>query len=495
MGVFNMKVENALKELSLINLDDLRCFINGEWKKAEDCSTIEIINPSNEEVLAKVPNASRSDANEAIEAAANAFPKWSGLTANERGSFLLKLRDLLLKYEQELASIISLEMGKVKGQALGEVQQASSFLTWYAEEGRRIYGETIPASSSNKRLFVIKQPIGVVAAITPWNFPLSMLTRKLAPALAAGCATILKPAEQGSLTALAFAKLVELAKFPQGVINIVTGMPESISDEIFENPIVKKVSFTGSTRVGRILVKKSAQQLKKLSLELGGHAPFIVFEDADIQKAVEGAIESKYRNVGQTCICANRIYVHEKVKQEFTELFVSRIKQLSIGSGLDEGIEIGPLVNESALNKVSSHVKDSVEKGATIIQGGERCFKKKGYYFEPTVLTGVTNDMLIMSEETFGPVAPIIHFNNIEDVIAEANNTDYGLAAYVYTSNMEKAVRTAEALHFGIIGLNDSSPAVAQAPFGGIKQSGFGREGGHQGIANFLEEKFISLKV
>jgi len=485
----------AIKELTLIDISDLKFFINGRWKKSFDHSTFEIKNPSTEEILAKIPNGGRLDTNEAIKTASEAFPNWARLTADERGNYLLKLRDLLLAHDQEFASIISLEMGKVKNQALAEVQQASSFLTWYAEEGRRIYGETVPASDPDKRLFVIKQPVGVVAAITPWNFPLSMLTRKLAPALAAGCTAILKPAEQGSLTAIAFAKLVEMANFPKGVINIVTGMPEPISDEFFANPIVKKVSFTGSTRVGRLLVKKSSHHLKKLSLELGGNAPFIVFEDADIQKAVEDAIASKFRNVGQTCICANRIYVHEKVKKEFTQLFVDRVRQLTIGNSLDDGVEIGPLVNESGLLKAESHVKDSVEKGATVIQGGKRCSNLNGYYFEPTVLVGVTDDMMIMSEETFGPVAPIIPFSSIKEVITAANNTEYGLAAYVYTSNIERAVRTTESLQFGIIGLNDAAPAVAQAPFGGMKLSGYGREGGHQGISNFLEEKFVSLKI
>jgi succinate-semialdehyde dehydrogenase / glutarate-semialdehyde dehydrogenase len=481
-----------VREFTLIDLEDIKLFINGEWVKASSNATFTVKNPSTGEIVAKIPRGGREEAKKAIQSAHNAFLKWSKLTANERADYLLKLRDLMLSHEKELATIMSMEMGKAYVESVGEVKYAASFLTWYAEEGRRIYGETIPASSTNKRLFVIKQPVGVIAAITPWNFPLAMMTRKLGPALAAGCTGIVKPASQSPLSALAFAKLVEKAGIPNGVVNIVAGATREISDEIFENPIVKKVSFTGSTEVGKILVEKSASQLKKLSLELGGNAPFIVFEDADLEKAAEGAIASKFRNAGQTCICANRIYVHENVKEEFAKIFVEKVKNLKVGNSLDPTVQIGPLVNEEGLKKVEEHVLDAQSKGAVVLHGGKK-LGECGYFYEPTVLDHVTNEMKIMREETFGPVAPLTTFINDEEVIFEANNTEYGLAAYLYTSSIERAVRVTESLNFGVIGLNDAIPSVPQAPFGGMKHSGYGREGGHQGIKDYLEVKFISL--
>jgi succinate-semialdehyde dehydrogenase / glutarate-semialdehyde dehydrogenase len=481
-----------VREYKLLDLEDIKLFINGEWVTASSNSYFTLSNPSTGESMTKIPRGGRQEAKAAIEAANQAFPKWAKLTAYERADYLFKIRDLMLEHEEELAAIMSTEMGKAYTEAVGEVKYAASFLTWYGEEGRRIYGETIPASSPNKRLFVIKQPVGVIAAITPWNFPLAMMTRKLGPALAAGCTGVVKPASQSPLSALAFAKLVEMAGVPKGVVNIVAGATGEISDEIFENPIVKKISFTGSTEVGKTLVEKSAPQLKKLALELGGHAPFIVFDDADLEKAVDGAVASKFRNAGQTCVCANRIYVHEKVKEEFARILVEKVQKLTIGNSLDPGVQIGPLVNKDGLDKVNEHVLDALEKGAVLLHGG-KTLGEKGYFYQPTVLGNVTRDMKIMTEETFGPVAPLTTFKNDDEVIQEANDTIYGLAAYLYTSNIVRAVKVTESLNFGVIGLNDGVPGTAQAPFGGINQSGYGREGGHQGIRDYLEEKYISL--
>ncbi|MFG6114157.1 NAD-dependent succinate-semialdehyde dehydrogenase [Halobacillus sp. MO56] len=486
-------MNKTVETFTLLDIEDIKLFVGGEWVSASSNGSFSLQNPSTGEIVATIPRGGKTEARNAIEAADRAFSSWSKLTANNRAGYLLKLRDLMLDNEEELAAIMSMEMGKAYTEAVGEVTYAANFLSWYAEEGRRVYGETIPASAPNKRLTVIKQPVGVIAAITPWNFPLAMMTRKLGPALAAGCTGVVKPASQSPLSALAFAKLAEKAGIPKGVVNVVAGATEEISNEIFDNPIVKKVSFTGSTEVGRTLVEKSAPQLKKLSLELGGHAPFIVFEDADLEKAAEGAVASKFRNAGQTCICANRIYVHENVKDDFAKLFVEKVKALKVGNSLDSTVQIGPLVNEGGLQKVVEHVEDAKQKGAVVLQGGNKQETEKGYFFEPTVLENAHKDMLIMREETFGPVAPITTFSNDEEVILEANDTEYGLAAYLYTSNIQRAVNISESLNFGVIGLNDAMPGVPQAPFGGMNHSGYGREGGHQGIRDYLEEKFISL--
>lgn len=483
-----------VKEITLLDLEDIKLFVNGKWITASSNSYFTLKNPSTGEIVTKIPRGGQKEARDAIRAASDAFPKWAKLTAYERADYLLRLKDLMLEHEEELAVIMSTEMGKAFTEARGEVKYAASFLTWYAEEGRRIYGETIPASVPNKRLFVVKQPVGVIAAITPWNFPLAMMTRKLGPALAAGCTGVVKPASQSPLSALAFAKLVEMAGIPNGVVNIVAGATGEISDEIFENPAVKKISFTGSTAVGKTLVEKSAPLLKKLALELGGHAPFIVFEDADLDKAAEGALASKFRNAGQTCVCANRIYVHENVIEEFSKILVEKVKGLKIGNSLDETVQIGPLVNAEGVLKVEEHVSDALEKGAKVLLGGRR-YGDQGCFYEPTVLADVTREMKIMTEETFGPVAPLITFNNDDEVIRDANDTIYGLAAYVYTSNISRAVKVSESLNFGVIGLNDGIPGTAQAPFGGMNQSGYGREGGHQGIRDYLEEKYISLSI
>lgn len=469
-------------------------FIDGQWIDHIDGRTFDIINPSTQEVLASIPSAGKKEADLAIEAADRALEGWSALTAYERADYLIRLEQLLLDEKENMAKIISSEMGKAYIEAVGEVHYAASYLRWYAEEAKRIYGETIPASSASKRLMVIKQPIGVVAAITPWNFPIGMLTRKVGPALAAGCTCIVKPAKQGVLTALAFAKMVETVGIPNGVVNVVAGSTSEISKAIFDSPIVRKVSFTGSTEIGKELVVQSAKTLKKLSLELGGHAPFIVLEDADLDRAAEGALLSKFRNSGQTCVCTNRIYVQESVKEAFTARLVEKTKQLKMGHSLSEEVDIGPLVSRESVEKVYSQVQDAVEKGAKVEVGGNLDVST-GFFFEPTVLSDVTEDMLVMQEETFGPLAPISGFTHLDDVIAIANSTNYGLAAYVYTSNIDKATYVTEKLQFGIIGLNDPMPSAAQAPFGGIKESGFGREGGRQGIQDYLEEKYISMET
>lgn len=481
--------------MSLIDGKNARMYIGGEWVGASNGSTFEVLSPNDRTVVGVVPRGGREETEAAIAAAQEAFMTWSKLTAYKRAEYILQIRNLMMEHREELARIMSAEMGKVYAESYGEVAYAASFLEWYAEEGKRVYGETIPASAENKRLLVIKQPVGVAAAITPWNFPLAMMTRKLGPALAAGCTGVVKPAGQSPLSALAFAKITELAGLPKGVFNVVTGDSTPITDEIFLNPHVKKVSFTGSTEVGKLLVKKSSDQLKKLSLELGGHAPFIVFDDADLEKAAVGAVASKFRNTGQTCVCANRIYVQRGVAEQFSRLLTEKVKALRVGNSLQEDSQIGPLVNESGLAKVDQHVADAVSKGAKLLCGGQKLSNSDGYFYEPTVLGDVTDEMLIMFEETFGPVAPIVPFDTVDEIIGKANDTPYGLAAYLYTNNLNQAIKVAEELQFGIVGLNDAVPAVSQAPFGGIKESGYGREGGHQGINEYLYEKYISIQM
>lgn len=486
-----------LKTIKLVDLNELKMYVNGEWIDSQDGKTFSVNNPSTGKEVALVPNGGRSETQQAITAAEQAFQSWSKLTAAERAKYLLKLHALMHEYKDQLAEIMSLEMGKPLTESRGEVIFAASYLEWFAEEGRRIYGETIPASDANKRLMVIRQPIGVVAAITPWNFPLAMMTRKIGAALAAGCTGIVKPASQSPISAIAFGKLVEMADIPRGVVSIVTGSSGPISDEIFENPAVRKISFTGSTEVGKLLVAKSANQLKRLSLELGGHAPFIVFEDADLEAAAAGAVASKFRNTGQTCVCANRIYVQRSVLEKFCELFVEKVQALKVGNSLDPNVQVGPLVSQDSIAKVEEQVSDALGKGARILCGGHRITGElaDGLFYEPTVLAGVNPDMLITYEETFGPVAPIIPFDSEEEVIEQANHKEYGLAAYFYTQNISRAVRVSEALEFGIIGMNDAIPTVAQAPFGGMKESGVGREGGHQGLDDYLEDKYISMGI
>ncbi|USG65632.1 NAD-dependent succinate-semialdehyde dehydrogenase [Brevibacillus ruminantium] len=471
-------------------------YINGEWVSAESGETVQIVNPATGEVVGTVAFGDDRDANKAIEAAHQAFAGWSRLTARERSKYLYNLSELVRKSRDELAGIISAEMGKPLGEAKGEVLGAADNFVWYAEEAKRVYGETIPSSLANKRIMVLKQPVGTVGAITPWNFPVNMVARKIAPALAAGCTVVLKPAESTPLSAIRLFELIEEAGFPKGVVNLVIGKPEAIGQEFIDNPKLSKIAFTGSTRVGKLLMEGAAKQVKRVSMELGGHAPFIVFPDADLDAAVKGLFESKFRNSGQMCICTNRLYVHEEVADAFTEKLVERLKQTKVGDGREKGTEIGPLVNERALNKVLEHIEDARSKGGQVVYGGKRLTEgdyAKGFYCEPTVIADVTDEMKISYEETFGPVVPMVRFTDEAEVLKLANNTRYGLAAYVYTRDNQRCFRMAEELEYGIVGINDGSPTQTQAPFGGFKESGIGREGGHFGMDEYLETKFVSI--
>ncbi|MGM0839944.1 MAG: NAD-dependent succinate-semialdehyde dehydrogenase [Bacillota bacterium] len=463
--------------------------INGE-QRGSDLSKRDVTNPATSEVIATIPNGGKKEAASAVDAAYDAFKDWSQHSAYERSELIRKWYDLIDENKEDLARTMTMEQGKPLKEALGEIQYANGFISWYAEEGKRVYGEQIPATQRNKRLFVHKQPVGVVAVITPWNFPAAMITRKVAPALATGCTVVIKPANQTPLTALKMAELAEEAGIPKGVINVVTGDSKSIGEAWMEDTRVRKLTFTGSTEVGKVLMKGSADTVKKISLELGGHAPVIVMDDSDLEKAVDGVIASKFRNAGQTCVCSNRVYVHESIVDSFTEKLVEKVKGLKVGNGLEEGVDIGPLIDENAIEKVQKHVEDAVNKGASIAYGGKG---KGGLYFEPTVLTNVSDDMLCMKDETFGPVAPITTFKTEDEAIRRANDSIYGLAAYVFTENMTKGIRISEQLEYGIVGLNDGMPSTPQAPFGGFKQSGLGREGGHHGIEEYLEVKYISV--
>ncbi len=466
-------------------------FIDGQWI-GEDLEKIDVINPATSEVVATVPNGGKKEAEHAIASSYRAFSEWSSLSAYERSEYIRQWYDLINENRDELAKTMTVEQGKPLKEALGEVGYANGFLSWYAEEAKRIYGEMIPATSQNKRLFVQKQPVGVVAVITPWNFPAAMITRKVAPALAAGCTVMIKPAEQTPLTAIKLVELAEKAGIPKGVINIVTGNAEEIGDAWLQDERVRKLTFTGSTEVGRLLMKKASKTIKKLSLELGGHAPVIILDDANIDKAVTEVIAAKFRNAGQTCVCANRIYVHDSIYESFLQKFKNKVSELVVGNGLEEGVDIGPLIDKHAVKKVSDHIEDAVEKGAVLETGGKVI---NDLFIEPTVLSNVEDDMLCMMEETFGPVAPVTSFSSEEEVIERANNSIYGLAAYIFTENISKGIRISEALDYGIIGLNDGLPSTPQAPFGGFKQSGLGREGGYHGIEEYLEVKYISLGI
>lgn len=467
--------------------------INGERVESENNEVIEVINPATNQVIGVVPKGGKAEAKRAVDAAYDAFKKWSAITAGERGQLLMKWFQLVDENKEELGRIMTVEQGKPLKEAIGEINSASSNISWYAEEGKRIYGETIPSSHPNKRILVQKQPVGVVAAITPWNFPASMITRKVAPALAAGCTAVIKPASQTPLTAIKLVELAHLAGIPKGVLNVVTGDSRAIGDAWLQDERVRKLTFTGSTEVGKMLMKGAADTVKKISLELGGHAPFIVMDDANLDKAVENVIASKFRNAGQTCICTNRIYVQESIEEEFNEKFRKAVKNLKIGNGLDQGTDVGPMIDLNALDKVREQIDDAITKGGKVIQGGNRAVIGEGFYFEPTIISSANDDMLCMNEETFGPLAPVVTFKTEEEVIKRANNSNFGLAAYVFTENLGRAIRISEQLEYGIVGLNDGLPTVAQAPFGGFKESGLGREGGHHGIDEFLEVKYISI--
>ncbi|NMH83921.1 NAD-dependent succinate-semialdehyde dehydrogenase [Heyndrickxia coagulans] len=470
-------------------MEDYLMYLNGEWT-GEGLPKIKVDNPASGEVIATIPKGGEKEARLAVDAAHTAFPAWAALSAYERSAYLRTWFELIRENENELARTMTIEQGKPLKEALGEMRYANGFIEWFAEEGKRVYGETIPASTTNKRLFVHKQPVGVVAAITPWNFPAAMITRKVAPALAAGCTVVIKPAKQTPLTALKLAELAAKAGIPKGVINVITGSAKEIGDTWLADERVRKLTFTGSTEIGKELMRGSADTVKKVSLELGGHAPVIITKHADLDKAVEGTVAAKFRNAGQTCVCSNRIYVQEEVYEAFTKKFTEKVKALRVGDGLAEGTDIGPLIDRNAVEKVEHHVKDAVEKGATVETGGSA---KDGLFFEPTVISNVTDDMICMNEETFGPLAPVTKFTDIDEAIRRANDSIYGLAAYVFTENISEGIQIAEGLEYGIVGLNDGLPSTPQAPFGGFKQSGLGREGGHYGIEEFLEVKYISL--
>ncbi|GEL77676.1 NAD-dependent succinate-semialdehyde dehydrogenase [Tenuibacillus multivorans] len=471
---------------------DKLCYIAGEWV-GQDLEKVSVNNPANGEVVGTVPNASTDEATRAIDAAHEAFQEWSQTTAYERSNYLEKLFNLMHENEDELAEIMALEMGKPMNDSIGEVKYAASFIKWFAEEGKRVYGRTIPSDREGKKMRVRKQPVGVVGAITPWNFPAAMITRKLAPALAAGCTFVVKPPNETPLTAIKLMELCEEAGIPKGVVNLVTGDAEKIGDEILTNNKVRKFTFTGSTEVGIQLLKKGADQVMKMSMELGGHAPAIILDDADIETAARGVLASKFRNSGQTCIASNRIYVQDEIYDDFIKRFKELVDELKTGDPLSKDTDIGPLIHEGAYDKVKNHVDDALEKGAELVIGGEGDVKNGGFYFPPTILKDVTPDMLIMNEETFGPIAPIQKITNDEEAIQYANHTPYGLAAYIFTENYRRADYIIEQLDFGIIGWNDGVPSAAQAPFGGMKRSGIGREGSKEGIEEFLETKYVSV--
>lgn len=459
----------------------------------------DVINPANGEVIASVADQSRKDAQDAIERASAAFPSWSSTTAYERSTILRKAWQLMQERKSELANLMTREQGKPLKTAAIEVQYGADFLLWFAEEAKRQYGETIPSARADQRFIVQQHPVGVVAAITPWNYPVSMITRKIAPALAAGCTVVLKPAEATPLCAIEIFKIMQEAGVPEGVLNLVTtSEPAPIGKEFCTNPLVRKITFTGSTAVGRKLSADAAPHLKRVSMELGGHAPFIVFADADPVHAAKGAALIKFLNTGQACICPNRIYVHKSIESEFLATFSQRVKRLNVGNGLKDGVNIGPLVNHAALEKVSRQVEDARSKGATVLCGGSESDDddcRGGHFYRPTVLSNVSSDMLIYREETFGPVAAVIPFDDEDDIVTMANDTNYGLAAYVYTRDLSTAMRTFEQLHFGIIGINDINPTSAAAPFGGMKDSGLGREGAREGLAEYLETKLGGFSI
>jgi succinate-semialdehyde dehydrogenase / glutarate-semialdehyde dehydrogenase len=471
-------------------------YIDGKWV-GEKLDKIKVTNPATGELVGTVPNAGEKETKQAIVAAHQAFTDWSKRTAENRAELLRRYFTLILENEESLARLMTEENGKPLKESIGEVRYAASFIEWFAEEGKRIYGRTVPGKNESHRIKVIKQPVGVVGAITPWNFPAAMITRKLAPALAAGCTFIVKPPEQTPLTALKLAELAEQAGIPKGVINVVCGNPETISQAFMDDMRVRKITFTGSTEVGRLLMRKASEQIKKMSLELGGHAPVIICDDADVNKAVDMVIASKFRNSGQTCVCANRLYVQSGIYDTFVEKFSAKVASLKFGNGLEEGVDVGPLIDKPGYEKVAHQVKEAIDKGATCAVGGKGLadYEKDTYFFEPTVLTNVTNDMEIMHIETFGPIAPIQKFETDEEAVAFANDTPFGLAAYVFTENVSRGTRITEALDYGIVGWNDGVPSTAQAPFGGTKQSGLGREGGTEGLEEYLEVKYISLSI
>ncbi len=479
----------ALKDPTLLRT---HAYIAGQWQPADDHSTLEVVNPATGMPIGTVPKMGARETRRAIEAANDAWRAWRAQTGKQRAAILRAWYDLMLENADDLALILTTEQGKPLAEAKGEIVYAASFLEWFAEEAKRVYGDTIPTPAPDKRIVVTKEPVGVCAAITPWNFPAAMITRKVGPALAAGCPIIVKPAEATPFSALALAVLAERAGVPAGIFNVVTGEPKAIGAELTGNATVRKLSFTGSTAVGRLLMAQCAPTIKKMSLELGGNAPFIVFDDADLDAAVEGALASKYRNSGQTCVCTNRFYVHERVYDAFAAKLREAVEKLKVGYGTEAGVTQGPLINEAAVLKVEAHIEDALAKGARIVTGGKRHALGHGF-FEPTVLADVTPDMKVARDETFGPVAPLFRFASDDEVIHLANDTEYGLASYFYSRDIGRVWRVAEALEFGMVGINTGVISNEVAPFGGVKQSGLGREGSHYGIDEYLVIKYLCV--
>ena len=469
-----------------------QCLIDGRWVPADEGGALPVRNPATSEQLGTIPNMGAAETRRAIEAAARALPAWGARTAKDRAALLRRWFDLITLNEQDLAILMTAEQGKPLAESKGEIAYAASFIEWFAEEGKRLYGDLIPGHQPDKRIMVLRQPVGVVAAITPWNFPAAMITRKAGPALAAGCTMVLKPATQTPFSALALADLALRAGIPPGVFNVVTGSAAAIGGEMTSNPTVRKLTFTGSTEIGKKLMAQCAGTVKKLSLELGGNAPFIVFDDADLEAAVQGAIASKYRNTGQTCVCANRLLVQEGVYEEFARRLSEAVGKLRVGDGLKGATDQGPLIDSKAVAKVEEHVADAVAKGAKVLAGGKR-HALGGTFFEPTILTGVTSQMMVAREETFGPVAPLFKFKTEAEAIAMANATEFGLAAYVYTRDLARSWRVCEAIEYGIVGLNTGIISTEVAPFGGVKESGSGREGSKYGILDYTELKYVCV--
>lgn len=477
------KVNRFIKQANLIN---------GEWVGADSGQKLDVINPANGTVIGTVPNSGKAETVRAIDAAAQAFVSWRKTTASDRAKMMRKLHDLILANQEDLAEVLTLEQGKSLTEARGEVGASAAYILWYAEEARRVYGDIVPSPWADRRIMVTKEPVGVIGAITPWNFPSSMLARKIGPALATGCTAVIKPATQTPYSGLAWGMLCEEAGIPAGVINILTGSATEIGGELTRNPIVRKITFTGSTNIGKLLMQQSAATVKKVSMELGGNAPFIVFNDADLDRAVDGAIAAKFRNSGQTCVCTNRFLVQSKIYNQFVEKFTTAVAALKIGNGLEDGTQQGPLIDMKAVEKVEEFIADAKQKGGRITTGGKR--HALGHsFFEPTVIADAKPEMRFTQEEIFGPVAPIYQFEREEEVIELANNTEYGLACYFYTQDLGRVFRVMEGLKYGLIGVNEGIITTVEAPFGGLKESGVGKEGGHQGIDDYLDTKYVCL--
>ena len=472
-----------------ISLLRSQCYVDGQWVGKGELA---VTNPVNGEVITKVPMMTADDTRHAIEAASRAMPAWAAMLAKERAKILRRWYELMIEHQDELGLLMTTEQGKPLAEAKGEVVYAASFTEFFAEEAKRVYGETIPAHKAGARIVCIKQPVGVVGAITPWNFPAAMITRKVSPALAVGCTVVCKPASETPLTALALAALGEKAGIPKGVFNVLTGKASVIGGELTSNPTVRMITFTGSTEIGKVLLEQCAKTVKKVGMELGGNAPFIVFDDADLDKAIEGAMASKFRNAGQTCVCANRIYVQDGVYDTFAEKLKAAVAKLKVGDGTETGVTIGPLINKAAIDKVEEHLEDATSKGAKVLLGGKR-HKLGGSFYEPTIVTGVTQAMKVAREETFGPVAPLFRFKTEEEVVRLANDTEFGLAAYFYSRDVGRVWRVGEALEYGIVGINEGIISTEVAPFGGVKESGLGREGSHHGLEEFLELKYMLM--